>query len=212
MTRRTPADQRMLATARLVENLAELLPEVRRHARVEMGHADGFASTAAAAGHPGDSARRPAPDGDKWCTANVPSEEHDDELVDCGRPRPCPDHDDPVVFTAVERAAAERMRIEHWLDDIEAQCVVIATVALQALKSGRSLIGERVALEVPRCSAEGREGSIEWADPTCTDAASRGSLCDRCAKREYRWRVEHGLPRRTDGVFSQPAADDVPSA
>jgi hypothetical protein len=54
----------------------------------------------------------------------------------------------------------------------------------------------------PRCNATGRDGAIEWADPTCTTIPSRGPLCDRCSKREYRWRTTHGLPPRRDGVYA----------
>lgn len=204
--RRTPADPRMLAAARLVENLAELAPQVRAHARIEIRHADGFSSKASAAGAPGSSPRRSAPDGNKWCTASIQHEDFDDdELVDCGKPRPCPEHDDPVTFTVVERAAAERLRVENWLADFEAQITLIATVAMDAFTSGQKLIGTRVALEVPRCSAEGRDGSIEWGDPTCSNAPSRGPLCDKCSQREYRWRVKHGLKPRDNGVFSGEA-------
>ena len=55
----------------------------------------------------------------------------------------------------------------------------------------------------PRCSATGRDGAIEWADPTCWNVPTRGTLCDKCSKREYRWRQARGLPARTDGVFAE---------
>lgn len=65
--------------------------------------------------------------------------------------------------------------------------------------------GEAFNVELPptpRCSADGRDGAIEWSDPTCTAVPSRGPLCDRCSKREYRWRTAHHLPPRRDGVYS----------
>jgi hypothetical protein len=50
--------------------------------------------------------------------------------------------------------------------------------------------------EAPVCASTGREGAIEWCDPTCADYATKAGLCARCYKRESRWRKEHNRGRR----------------
>ena len=42
----------------------------------------------------------------------------------------------------------------------------------------------------------GRDGALEWGDPLCKDLPVRHGLCERCLKRETRWRREHNLPFR----------------
>lgn len=48
---------------------------------------------------------------------------------------------------------------------------------------------------------QGREGSIEWGDPTCTELPAKSGLCGRCYQGERRWRREHNRP-----------TDEVPAA
>jgi len=206
---RPRANQRLVAAAHLVENLAALATDVRQHVAVEMRHIDGYAAKASAAGPEERStpARRShASDMDRWCTVDVPSDDDPDEFVDCGKPRPCPDHDGPVELTAVERAAGERMRLEQRYADFVALLDGLALMTAEATAAAHSLLGHRAAIDVPRCSSTGRDGAIEWADPTCSAVPSRGPLCDRCAKREYRWRSSRGLTQRADGVFSAEAS------
>jgi hypothetical protein len=56
--------------------------------------------------------------------------------------------------------------------------------------------------EAPVCASTGREGAIEWCDPTCADYATKAGLCAKCYQREYRWRQARGKSSR--GV--EPAA------
>lgn len=41
---------------------------------------------------------------------------------------------------------------------------------------------------------QGRQGSIEWGDPTCTELPVRSDLCRNCYDRERLWRVKHDVP------------------
>lgn len=52
------------------------------------------------------------------------------------------------------------------------------------------------AEQEPLCADKqmGREGVIEWGDPTCTELPlSNYGVCSRCYHRERRWRAERGL-------------------
>lgn len=201
----TRPDQRIVATARLVENLAELMPQVRHHALLELTHLDGSADHTIGASNPDEHPKRRSIHPDATCRHNVPNPHQPDEMIDCGRPRPCGEHDTPERLTVVERNVEQRLKVERWLADIEQQCKLLAATVHDALGSGRRFIGTRVAVERPRCDSTGRDGSIEWADPTCANVPTRGPLCDRCSMREWRWRKARGLPPRTNGVFGQPA-------
>lgn len=107
--------------------------------------------------------------------------------------------------TPVEAAVLARApTIDHWhdiCDRLDTTCAVLRGVVADM----RCHIGT-TPHPVPRCTATGRDGNLEWSDPACTAIASRGPLCDRCAKREWRWRQDHGLPPRRDGLFSGDAA------
>jgi hypothetical protein len=98
-------------------------------------------------------------------------------------------------LTTVEAAAGQRIRLEgdlHWLDD-ELNAVVLVLVNLH--RECDRIIGYR-ADGPGRCSALGRQGAIEWADPNCWNAPDRGPLCASCYQRERRWRQQRGLPTR----------------
>jgi hypothetical protein len=152
-------DPRLLAAARLVENLAAKLPAARAHIRAEIRAVDGWGAGAG--------------------EVNV---KHTAEL------------------TPTEQHAHARLELANQLADLEAHAAAIAYIAANACNEADRIVGHH--LEAPRCTATGRDGAIEWADATCTAIASRGPLCDRCSRREYRWRADHGLSTRTDGVFS----------
>jgi hypothetical protein len=116
------------------------------------------------------------------------------------------DNGDPHVthtaeLTTVEAAVETIRQLENTLADLEAHAKAIPTITHNAFIDCDNIIGHRT-IEVRRCTATGRDGAIEWADPTCRAVASRGPLCDRCSKREYRWRITHGLTPRSDGVYS----------
>lgn len=103
-------------------------------------------------------------------------------------------------LTSVEAAVHQRMKLTTDPDDIDDRLDATVSVLRAILRDVRQALAEPVI--VPRCSSTGRDGAIEWGDPLCWNMPSRGALCDRCSKREWRWRVERGLPPRTNGVFS----------
>lgn len=63
--------------------------------------------------------------------------------------------------------------------------------------------GVRYAHGVRLCAEnqQGRQGSIEWGEPTCTELPTKANLCATCYQAERRWRLEHGVP-----TSEEPAA------
>jgi hypothetical protein len=207
------ANQRALALAHIAENLAYALPAYQATIHDQLRTTTGYPDHTP--GAPPPTYDKPTKPLEGHCTANVPAAAIDDldytsyGHVDCGRSRPCPEHDRPVTLTPTEHTANLRAHLHNELADID-QTITTTTTLLNELlqRARRALPPPPTKLE--RCNATNREGAIDWADPTCTNHPTRGPLCDTCSKREYRWRTARGLPKRTDGVYSQPAAD-VPS-
>lgn len=154
----TRPDPRLLAAARLVENLAAKMPHARAVLRAQIDAIDGWTAS-----------------------SDAPKVQHTAEL------------------TPVESAANQRLALATHLADLEAHATAIATIAANACNDADHIIGHRI--EAPRCNSEGRDGAGEWGR-ACNDIASRGPLCDACSQREYRWRRQHGLPARHNGVWS----------
>jgi hypothetical protein len=100
--------------------------------------------------------------------------------------------------TAVEHAVLGRQLIDDDLTDISLHVRGVVTMLLSLTAMVHRAIGTRTP--APRCDATGRQGSIEWGDPTCWDIPARGKLCQRCYFRERRWRQAHGLPTRDDAA------------
>jgi len=97
-------------------------------------------------------------------------------------------------LTAVERAASRRMALQADLNALDAELdSVVATLRVMQQNCDK-ILGTRI--EVPRCSAAGREGAIEWSVPDCWDAPTVSTLCAKCYHRERRWRQARGLPTR----------------
>lgn len=195
-------DPRLIAASRLVENLAHQIPAARLHIRQQI-NAIGELRAATYDGPRG---------GDHLVTVHEPCAGHrrctwlDCPDVDTVHTHPCRiagehTHTESVPVTAVEVAAAQRIDLQNWLDDLEGHASAIAAIAANALRDCERIIGRRV-VEVRRCDPSGRDGEGYWGDYGCPNVASRGPLCDKCSKREYRWRQAHGLPSRTDGVYS----------
>lgn len=182
----THPDPRILATARLVENLARKLPIVREHIAAQL-NAIGCLHGSTCDGSPG---------GERTIAVLITDDDGEPVLTADGRQQY-----DQVPVTAVEDYALQRVTLEHAKADLELDYRSIATVTARLLQDCDRILGTRLVHDVPRCDATGREGAIQWADATCTNVATRGPLCDRCSKREYRWRVRHELPPRRDGVF-----------
>lgn len=187
-------DPRILATARLLENLAELMPKVREHVALELSILDGTRDHTPGSSNPDEHPVRHRPL-TGHCTANVPSTTHADELIDCGKKRPCADHDTPVDLTPVERTISQRLRLTAWLDDLDQQCKTIAGIAHGALTAGTTLLGHRSAGSPAQCrdGQIGKDGTIEWGDATCTDGATKSGLCAKHYTAWYRWRKNNDI-------------------
>lgn len=197
------ANQRALAAARICENLAYALPGYRDDLVDRLRTLTGFGDHTPGAPAPTSTGTRLLSgrcEADMACTECAV-----DEPVNCGHTRPCPHHDDPVILTRTEGAAAERDRLKAELDDANQVITTITLLANELLGRARRAV-PHVKIKLDRCDATGRTGALEWADPTCTNPRSRGPLCDRCSKAEWRWRTAHALGPRPDGVFSQPGA------
>lgn len=188
-------DPTILATARLVENLAVLVPQVRYHVRRELTILDSLSDHTVASGPAFVRRRAPL---SRTCTANVPHPQIPDELITCGVNRPCPEHDSPVDLTPTERAAEERLRFNTWLADVEAECKLIAQATMDALRNGRRLAGTRAPVANERCcdGQVGKHGTIEWGDATCQDMPVKSALCHKHYQRWYRWKQANGIDTR----------------
>jgi hypothetical protein len=96
-------------------------------------------------------------------------------------------------LTGVERAADLRTVLDD-LRSLDGRLNDVVKILSELDRDCDRHIGTRH--EVPRCTATGREGAIEWADPNCYDAQLRGTLCAKCYMRERRWRQRNGLGTR----------------
>jgi hypothetical protein len=185
----------LVAAARMVENLAERIYQVQDHVRTELAYADSISDHVIGASDPEATPSKPM---EGNCTTRVHLGEDVWHL--CGRYRPCGDHDTPVTLTPVERAAERRLHLNRALSEFEDKCKDIVLLASQALRAGDDLIGTRLADErkgenvTSQCrdGQFGKEGAIEWSDPTCEDDAVKCNLCMKHYWVWYRWRKEHG--------------------
>lgn len=176
----------------IAERLTILVPAARLILRAEAAINDGFPTTASGADR-GSGGR-----GER--TIAVPIiDEHGHPLIDTNG-RPIVDH---VPVTSVEAAVLATERVHYSTHAIDNQLDDAARALTTLERECRRLTGILPPrADIKRCDSTGRDGTIEWADPTCTTVASRGPLCDRCSKREYRWRTDRNLPARRDGVFA----------
>lgn len=173
-------DRNIMTAALLLNAIATDVEKARRHLRAEARLLDGTPTSTSGADNNGSRGER---------TISVAyTDEHGEEQTD------------QVPVTIVEAAAINRQRIDEIQDDLEAHVRGIVTMANEIARTTQRILATRI--EVPRCTSKGRDGAIEWGDPTCFRVPSRGPLCDACAKREYRWRIARGLPPRTNTVFS----------
>jgi hypothetical protein len=74
----------------------------------------------------------------------------------------------------------------------------IETLIDDLAHSIQKAVGVRAPVTVTRCrdNHTGRQGAIEWGDPTCEAIPDKAGLCSACYQRERRWRQAHGLPAR----------------
>ena len=116
---------------------------------------------------------------------------------------------DHIPVTSVEAAVIARLEHHQRINDaeradLEATANGILIMVNNLNREITRILGNHI--DTPRCSGgAARDGALEWGRPDCTNVPSRGPLCERCAKAEWRWRKNHDLPARTDGVFSAPA-------
>ena len=108
-----------------------------------------------------------------------------------------------AALNAVERAAGARLRLSATrttlIDDRDAILALIAS----ALHVCRDAAGMRAPVEVSRCRDHqvGRDGVIEWGDPTCLEIPVKAGCCSACYQRERRWRLANALaPREIEAV------------
>lgn len=186
-------DAALLAAARLLENAASKVPAARQHLRREQLILDGMPTTASGADRD--------PGGGHGQTIRVRIDDPDGNPVlnDRGEPQY-----DWVPVTGVEATVFRLDRLNDHADDLLAQVRGIVTMIHNINRDCDRILGTRLA-DTPRCSSEGRDGAGEWG-VACSNVPSRGPLCDRCAKAEYRWRTRNGKEPRRDGVFSADQA------
>lgn len=106
------------------------------------------------------------------------------------------DPDADVTLTRVEQAADQRARAIAHLDGLDRALRLIRDdIDLLAALCDRALRGAPQA-KPAECSGLGRDGNLEWWDPTCRDAATKDGLCGKHYHAERRWRDANGLPTR----------------
>jgi hypothetical protein len=151
-----------------VRNLRTLIPAAKAHLDAELHQLDGLPTVASGADT--------GPGGQRSI------------LVDGER----------IPVTSVEAIAITRLELANTATDYDDRLDATVMVLRALLADTRRAIATRIAIAVPRCTATGREGAIEWGRPDCWDAPVRGPLCFNCYQRERRWREGVGLPARGD--------------
>lgn len=102
-------------------------------------------------------------------------------------------------LTSVERAADLRWTMTGDLDDLRDMAANIIELINTFQRQTDRALGVR-APAATRCkdALHGRDGSLEWGDPTCEELPVKAGLCTACYHREYRWRRSNDLgPRET---------------
>jgi hypothetical protein len=109
-----------------------------------------------------------------------------------------PDPEGNVKLTSVEAAAHRAASKQHTLTQISN-----VTRDIDRLESHLERLLTKVLPkpDIALCNlGTGRTGVLVWGDPLCgkIPASDRGGMCTACAKREQRWRHEHGMNARDD--------------
>ncbi|MGA0894401.1 MAG: hypothetical protein ACO3S5_07215 [Ilumatobacteraceae bacterium] len=102
-------------------------------------------------------------------------------------------------LTSVERAADLRWTMTGDLDDLRDMAANIIELINTFQRQTDRALGVRAPVAT-RCkdALHGRDGSLEWGDPTCEELPVKAGLCTACYHREYRWRRSNDLgPRET---------------
>jgi len=101
-----------------------------------------------------------------------------------------------------ERAAAMRYALTCHREDVRDVVTELHKIMTRLdvkVRKSYSLNGPAeptTAITVALCrdGLAGKDGSLEWGDPTCMMPAVKGGCCQAHYKRWYRWRIAHGKP------------------
>jgi hypothetical protein len=102
-------------------------------------------------------------------------------------------------LTSVERAADLRWSMTGDLDDLRDMAANIIELINTFQRQTDRALGVRAPVAT-RCkdALHGRDGSLDWGDPTCEELPVKAGLCSACYQRERRWRIANNLgPRDT---------------
>jgi hypothetical protein len=102
-------------------------------------------------------------------------------------------------LTSVERAADLRWTMTGDLDDLRDMAANIIELINTFQRQTDRALGVRAPVAT-RCkdALHGRDGSLDWGDPTCEELPVKAGLCSACYQRERRWRIANNLgPRDT---------------
>lgn len=103
---------------------------------------------------------------------------------------------------AVEMQAVKAARYSAQREDLRDQITACEDHVSALVRLVKHILGETM----PNADGEalcadkqrGRDGVIDWGDPTCTELPTQGGLCFRCYQAERRWRSRTGLPDRAE--------------
>jgi hypothetical protein len=100
-------------------------------------------------------------------------------------------------LTSVERAADLRWTMTGDLDDLRDMAANIIELINTFQRQTDRALGVRAPVAT-RCkdALHGRDGSLEWGDPTCEELPVKAGLCSACYQRERRWRLVNDLAER----------------
>lgn len=104
------------------------------------------------------------------------------------------DDDGPVARDAVRiyELTEWREQLRDWVRVLGEDIDVGLDIIRQIRKLPPAAMGAKLCAE----NQQGRQGSIEWGDPTCTELPTKSGLCVACYHRERRWLTERELPTR----------------
>jgi hypothetical protein len=211
------ANARALALAHIADNLAHALPAYTATIHDQLRHTTGYPDHTPGAAPATTVPTKPLEGRctqpvDRWrgmtmtmMVDGVPytSGPTIPELVDCGWSRPCPEHDRPVTLTPTEHTANLRAHLHNELADIDQTLTTLTLLANELLaRARRATPPPPPNKRLCKDGLIGKDGSIEWGNPTCHDLADKAGLCTAHYTAWYRWRKTRNIPV---GTMHQPA-------
>jgi hypothetical protein len=103
---------------------------------------------------------------------------------------PDPAGNDAVRITDL---TSSREDLRDWLTDLQNR-INAGVLLIARIRKINYAHGAKLCCE----NQQGRQGSIEWGDPTCTELPVQNGLCPRCYQNERRWRQQHEMPAREE--------------